>query len=417
MEEKRKVPRIRFKGYTDDWEQRKLGELVIDTIDNRGKNPPYYCESGIPIIDNFMIKNNGYPNLKIATRYLDNYLFNNFIRKYNEIDDVLITLVGNGIGNIALFPKEKSAIIQNTIGLRFNDNKKFMYYSLLSKNNEIIKLDRGMAQPSIRQDELKGIEINLPNIIEKNKIANLMTNIDNLITLHQRKCDKLVAMKKSLLEKMFPKNSSKVPEIRFKGYTDDWEQRKLGDTKTFYTDGNYGEAYPKEKDLCDESIGVPFLRGGNLKGSYLTKKDTNFITKEKHNELQSGHLKNDDIVIAVRGTIGSLGLANPENEDWNINSQLAIIRTDKEELYGIYLVQFLLSNRGQAMLHSSISGSALKQLPIGQLKNINIPITSLDEQKQIGKYFKKIDNLITLHQRKLEKLKNIKKSMLEKMFI
>ena len=174
----------------------------------------------------------------------------------------------------------------------------------------------------------------------------------------------------------------------------------MGDTKTFYTDGNYGEAYPKEKDLCDESIGVPFLRGGNLKGSYLTKKDTNFITKEKHNELQSGHLKNDDIVIAVRGTIGSLGLANPENEDWNINSQLAIIRTDKEELYGIYLVQFLLSNRGQAMLHSSISGSALKQLPIGQLKNINIPITSLDEQKQIGKYFKKIDNLITLHQRK-----------------
>ena len=198
-----KVPEIRFKGYTDDWEQRKLGELVIDTIDNRGKNPPYYCESGIPIIDNFMIKNNGYPNLKIATRYLDNYLFNNFIRKYNEIDDVLITLVGNGIGNIALFPKEKSAIIQNTIGLRFNDNKKFMYYSLLSKNNEIIKLDRGMAQPSIRQDELKGIEINLPNIIEKNKIANLMTNIDNLITLHQRKLEKLKNIKKSMLEKMF----------------------------------------------------------------------------------------------------------------------------------------------------------------------------------------------------------------------
>ncbi|MGM9876320.1 MAG: restriction endonuclease subunit S, partial [Bacilli bacterium] len=167
------------------WEQRKLREIVIDTIDNRGKNPPYYCESGIPIIDNFMIKNNGYPNLKIATRYLDSYLFDNFIRKYNEVDDVLITLVGNGIGNIALFPKEKSAIIQNTIGLRFNENKKFMYYSLLSKNDEIIKLDRGMAQPSIRQDELKDIDINLPSVIEQNKIANIMTNIDNLITLHQ----------------------------------------------------------------------------------------------------------------------------------------------------------------------------------------------------------------------------------------
>ena len=197
------MPEIRFKGFTDAWEQRKLEEFVIDTVDNRGKNPPYYCESGIPIIDNFMIKNNGYPDLKNATRYLDNYLFNNFIRKYNKIDDVLITLVGNGIGNIALFPKEKSAIIQNTIGLRFKDNKKFMYYTLLSKNGMILKLDRGMAQPSIRQDELKDIDINIPIVKEQDKIAKLMTNIDNLITLHQRKLEKLNQIKKSLLEKMF----------------------------------------------------------------------------------------------------------------------------------------------------------------------------------------------------------------------
>ena len=203
MSEYNNVPKIRFKGFTDVWEQRKLEEFVIDTVDNRGKNPPYYCESGIPIIDNFMIKNNGYPDLKNATRYLDNYLFNNFIRKYNEIDDVLITLVGNGIGNIALFPKEKSAIIQNTIGLRFKDNKKFMYYTLLSKNGMILKLDRGMAQPSIRQDELKDIDINIPIVKEQDKIAKLMTNIDNLITLHQRKLEKLKNIKKSMLDKMF----------------------------------------------------------------------------------------------------------------------------------------------------------------------------------------------------------------------
>ena len=181
-----KIPEIRFKGFTEDWEQRKLCEIIIDTIDNRGKNPPYYCESGIPIIDNFMIKNNGYPNLKIATRYLDDYLFNNFVRKYNELDDTLITLVGNGIGNIALFPKEKSAIIQNTLGMRFEEPKKFKYYSLLSKNNQIIKLDRGMAQPSIRQDELKDIDIELPIFDEQFKISRLMSNLDNLITLHQR---------------------------------------------------------------------------------------------------------------------------------------------------------------------------------------------------------------------------------------
>ncbi len=197
------IPEIRFRGFTDDWEQRKLGEIINETIDNRGKNPPYYCESGIPIIDNFMIKNNGYPDLKIATRYLDDYLFSNFIRKYNEKDDVLITLVGNGIGNIALFPKEKSAIVQNTIGMRFEHPKKFKYYSLLSKNNEIVKLDRGMAQPSIRQDELKNLDINLPTEKEQSKIESLMTNLDNLITLHQRKHDKLNKIKQSLLNDMF----------------------------------------------------------------------------------------------------------------------------------------------------------------------------------------------------------------------
>ena len=177
----------KYNCFSNSWEQRKLGEIINETIDNRGKNPPYYCESGIPIIDNFMIKNNGYPDLKIATRYLDDYLFSNFIRKYNEKDDVLITLVGNGIGNIALFPKEKSAIVQNTIGMRFEHPKKFKYYSLLSKNNEIVKLDRGMAQPSIRQDELKNLDINLPTEKEQSKIESLMTNLDNLITLHQHK--------------------------------------------------------------------------------------------------------------------------------------------------------------------------------------------------------------------------------------
>ena len=192
-----------FKFTKNVWEQRKLGEIINETIDNRGKNPPYYCESGIPIIDNFMIKNNGYPDLKIATRYLDDYLFSNFIRKYNEKDDVLITLVGNGIGNIALFPKEKSAIVQNTIGMRFEHPKKFKYYSLLSKNNEIVKLDRGMAQPSIRQDELKNLDINLPTEKEQSKIESLMTNLDNLITLHQRKLEKLKNIKKSMLDKMF----------------------------------------------------------------------------------------------------------------------------------------------------------------------------------------------------------------------
>lgn len=173
--------------FANDWEQRELSKVVIETIDNRGKNPPYYASHGIPIIDNFMIKNNGYPDLSLANRYLDQHLYDTFIRNYNEKDDLLITLVGNGIGNIALFPDKTSVIIQNTIGLRFSEDKIFTYYMMLSKNNEIVELDRGMAQPSIRQDELKSILLEIPNLDEQKKIGDLFHQLDNLIALHQRK--------------------------------------------------------------------------------------------------------------------------------------------------------------------------------------------------------------------------------------
>lgn len=178
-----------------------------------------------------------------------------------------------------------------------------------------------------------------------------------------------------------------------------WEQRKLGDTNTYFTDGNYGEAYPKPTDMTDSNEGVPFLTGGNLKDGRLDITDASYITKEKHEKLTSGHLIEDDIVIAVRGSLGALGYVNIGNSGWNINSQLAILRTDKTELSGKYLLQFLLSGNGQIELIKRQTGSALKQLPINAIKDVNIPITSIEEQNKIGEYFNSLDHLITLYQR------------------
>lgn len=208
---------------------------------------------------------------------------------------------------------------------------------------------------------------------------------------------------------------TKKPQIRFAGFTDDWEQRKLGATNTFFTDGNYGEAYPKSSDMTDSGSGIPFLTGGNLKDGKLSLDGASYITPEKHSKLTSGHLHEDDIVIAVRGSLGALGYVNTDNSGWNINSQLAILRTDKSELYGKFLIQYLLSWTGQNELLKRQTGSALKQLPIGAIKDVEVPITSIAEQGKIGEYFSNLDNLITLHQRKLDKLKSVKKSMLEKM--
>lgn len=180
-------PEIRFKGYTDEWEQRKLKDIIEYIVDNRGKNPPYYCSEGIPVIDNFMIQNTLYPDLQTATRFIDSALYNDFIRKYNEEDDTLLTLVGNGIGNITLFPKEKAVIIQNTLGFRAKKNRKFLFFLLMANNEKLLKLDRGMAQPSIRQDEILDIDIHVPSESEQTEIGKYFTSIDNLITLHQRK--------------------------------------------------------------------------------------------------------------------------------------------------------------------------------------------------------------------------------------
>ena len=206
------------------------------------------------------------------------------------------------------------------------------------------------------------------------------------------------------------------PKIRFKNFNDSWSLRKLSDTQTDFKDGNYGEAYPKDTDLTSSTQGVPFLRGSDLDNGKLTLTNARYITQSKHNELISGHLIEDDIVIAVRGSLGSLGYVGPDNEGWNINSQLAIIRTRKIELIGNYLIQFLLSNRGKKEILSHITGTALKQLPIKQLKNIKVPIPKIEEQSAIGSLFRTLDDLLASYKDNLANYQSLKVTMLSKMF-
>ena len=210
--------------------------------------------------------------------------------------------------------------------------------------------------------------------------------------------------------------SKKSPQLRFEGFTDDWEERKLGDTETHFTDGNYGESYPSAKDMSDKANGIPFLRGSDFSNGYLDSSNANYIKPEKHAELTSGHIKQDDIVLAVRGSLGTLGYATKENEGWNINSQLAILRTNKSEISGMFLIQYLLGSKGQKEIFSRNTGTALKQLPIKQLKDIPVPVPTLLEQQKIGSFFKQLDNTIALHQRKIDLLKEQKKGYLQKMF-
>ena len=155
-----------------------IRDVINFIVDNRGKNPPYTTTEGIPIIDNYLIANNYYPNLSNVNRYIDDYLLENFIRDKSIKDDVLITLVGNGLGNVCLCP-EKAVIIQNTIGLRCNDLmlQKYLYYFLVTRNSEIKGLNRGASQPSAKVSDLLDIKLDIPSIETQRHIVNTTSSL------------------------------------------------------------------------------------------------------------------------------------------------------------------------------------------------------------------------------------------------
>ena len=403
-------PNIRFKGFTDDWEQRKLGEMVDYVIDNRGKNPDYYCNIGIPVIDNYLIKNTLYPDMISANRFIDNNIYDNFIRKYCKKDDILMTLVGNGIGNITMFPDAKAVIIQNTLGLRTNENKRFLFFLIMSYNKEIVSLDRGMAQPSIRQDEVLDLDMIVPGLEEQTKIGAYFSTLDHLITLHQRKCDETKKLKKFMLQKMFPKNGEKNPEIRFAGFTDDWEQRKLGDSLLLLKDGTHGTH-------ADANEGPLLLSAKNIKDGTIKWDDTDRrISLEEYEKIHSKfNLKSGDVLLTIVGSIGETAILQ-DSESLTFQRSVAFLRP-QNDITSEFLYSEIQSEHFQKELESRKSTSAQPGIYLGDLAEIPLYFPSvIDEQKKIGQYFSTLDHLITLHQRKCDNLKFVKKFMLQNMF-
>ncbi|MBQ9246823.1 restriction endonuclease subunit S [bacterium] len=189
------------------WITDTIESCIDKVIDNRGKNPKNYLTCGqYPVIDNFLIQNEKYPNLCNVTRYLDKDLFNNFLRNYLEKDDVIITLVGNGIGNVSMSPSADVAIVQNTIGLRCNNKllNNFLYYYLLKNNKSIKALDRGGAQPSINKNDVLNSYIYYPESIDtQNKIAKVLSNYDDLIENNNKRIKILEEMAQKIYKEWF----------------------------------------------------------------------------------------------------------------------------------------------------------------------------------------------------------------------
>ncbi|WP_312694741.1 restriction endonuclease subunit S [Leuconostoc pseudomesenteroides] len=420
------MPALRFRGFYDAWEQRKFSEVLEYSVSNNTlsrANLNY---------DHGEIKNIHYGDILVNFDSIVDVNQPNvpYVTDGNPYD-FTIQLLQNGDVIIADTAEDETAgkVIEVT-GITDNyavsglhtivgrPNIKFAYkylgYYLNAPyyHNTLLPLMQGIKVLSLSKSNIAKTVVRFPkNVDEQTSIGVFFNRLDNNITQNEHKLDLLKQLKQAYLQKIFSQ------ELRFAGFSDTWQQRKLGETHTYFTDGNYGESYPSASDMSDKRHGVPFLRGSDFSNGYLDSSNANYIKQEKHNELTSGHIKQDDIILVVRGSLGTLGYATKENEGWNINSQLAILRTNKLEISGFFLIQYLLGNTGQREILSRYTGTALKQLPIKQMKDISVPIPNIAEQEKIGSLFKQFDNLITLNQQKLNLLKKQKQAFLKKMFI
>ena len=273
-------------------------------------------------------------------------------------------------------------------------------------------LAQGKSVVHLHNADIQSVSAKFPTKREQEKIHLLFGKIDTLITLHQRKYEKLVNIKKSMLDKMFPKNGASVPEIRFKGFTDPWEQRKLGEICDFITKG----ATPTTYGFSWQPDGVPFFRNDSIKDNVFVFGEFSYISEAANEVLKRSEVHGNDILIAITGDIGKVGIIPDTVEKANINQHIARVRIRKEALpYFVY--QYLASDDTQKEYQKIKTGLSMPQLSLEQVRDIVVKIPEFNEQGKIADCLRRIDTLITLHQRKLEKLQNIKKSCLEKMFV
>ena len=380
MTEQAKVPAIRFAGFTDPWEQRKLGELALTYSGGTPSagNSAYYGGE-IPFIRSAEIDCDS-TELSLTVAGL-----NNSSAKLVDKGMVLYAMYGATSGEVAI-SKIKGAINQAILAMDASDMaaNRFIAYWLRRQKKSITETFLQGGQGNLSGAIIKELGIPQPSLDEQRQIGSFFSNLDDLITLHQRKYDKLVIFKKSMLEKMFPKDGESVPEIRFAGFTDPWEQRKLGEIVDVCSGRDY-------KHLSKGPIPV-YGTGG-----YMTSVSEGLSYEE------------DAIGIGRKGTI---------DHPYRLNAPFWTVDTLFYSLpnQGIDL-DFTLCVFLNVDWKSKDESTGLPSLSKQAINETKIWVPSGAEQRAIGAFFSRLDDLITLHQRKLELLQNIKKSLLDKMFV
>ena len=415
MQDNEKKPALRFKGFTDPWEQRKLGdafERVVRKNTNNESRLPLTISAQDGLVDQITYFNN-----RVASRDVSNYyLVYNGEFAYNKS-----TSDGYPFGAVKRLDWYEKGVL-STLYIVFalkhpeKDDSDFMtvFY-------DTDRWHRGVAERAaegarnhgllnISAEDFFDIDTTMPeDKVEQEKIGRLLKKLDTLITLHQRKYEKLVNIKKSMLDKMFPPNGVSVPEIRFKGFTDPWEQRKLDEIANF----SKGVGYSKN-DLCEE--GTPIILYGRLYTKYETSIfDVDTFVKEKAGSVYS---KGGEVIVPASGeTAEDISIASVVVKPGILLGGDLNIVSPTTEYDSAFLALTISSGATHKYLSSLAQGKSVVHLHNADIQSVSAKFPTKREQEKIHLLFGKIDTLITLHQRKLEKLQNIKKSCLEKMFV
>ena len=407
------VPQIRFAGFTDPWEQRKLDD-ELEFLRNNTLSRAELSESEGTAFDihygDVLIKYGSVLNLEKAEvpRIVDSAIADRQTCDRLQDGDVIIadTAEDSAVGKCTELCNSKGKMVfsgLHTMPLRpmgeYASGYLGHYLNSSAFHSQLLPLMQGIKVISISRSAMADTTMTVPSVDEQCRIGAFFDRLDSLITLHQRKYDKLCVLKKSMLDKMFPKGGSLYPEIRFAGFTDPWEQRKLGEVAHFIN----GRAYSQNELLSSGKY--PVLRVGN------------FYTNDS---WYYSNLELEDKNYAYEGDLLYTWSATFGPHIWHGNKVIYHYHIWKVQLEAAFekLFAFQLLERDKERILSDKNGSTMVHITKIGIENTSVLMPcSVIEQRQIGAFFDRLDSLITLHQRKLELLRNIKKSMLDKMFV
>ena len=389
--EKRRVPKLRFPGFTEDWEQRKLNEFLsvsnLKNTENKYNKKDVLSVSGdYGIVNQIEFQGRSFAGVSVSNYGVvekGDIVYTKSPLKLNPYGIIKTNRINNGIVS-TLYAIYKT---------KENCASKFIehYFNLDSRLNQYLKplVNKGAKNDmKVSSENALVGEVCFPQITEQAMIADLLDRLDTYITLHQRKLNNIKLKKKALLQKLFPKNGERYPELRFPGFTDAWEQRKLDTSTTFIGDGLHGT--PK----YDENGTHYFINGNNLVDSKIS------ITEETK-RVSDEALSNDDrrlnstaILMSINGTIGVLARYN--NENIMLGKSVAYITP--KNINRDFLFYQLQGNVIQTYFYKNLTGTTIKNLGLGTIKNTIVMSTLPEEESEIGQFFYKLDQYITLHQ-------------------